>query len=308
MTHHNQLQNRLDMVRSVFNIKKLQSIEPDKRYIQKYYRASKIGYSLFYSSSAADRMYMGVSRDGVFKQDDLLEAARLVEVSIKTLDANNVLELATGRGATSAYLAGRYPDVRFEGIELSPAQLGLAKKKAKKIRNYNPVQGDYHDLSRYADGEFDILFVIEALCYSTDKASVFSEAQRVLKKGGVFIILDGYTETPRVRMSKDELLACELTEKSMALNIFEDYTSVILAAKHKGLSVVNDEDVSKFILPTLLRFERHALKYFKHPHLAKFVNHFISKKFIYNAIAGLLMPEVVGSGLLSYHITTLKKR
>lgn len=304
----NELKYKLGQVKTVFNINDLLGLEPDKKYIQKYYRASKIGYSLFYSSSAADRMYMGVSRDGKFKEDDLLEAARTVEKYIKKLKAKNVLELATGRGATSAYLASRFPGIRFDGIELSPAQLGLAKKKAKKLSNYRPVSGDYHDLTRYEDSSFDIVFVIEALCYSGNKEKVYAEVNRVLKRGGVLIVFDGYTKKPRNKMSKEELLACELTEKSMALNVFEDYKKAIDKAEKQGLNLVYDEDVSSYIIPTQKRFELHATRYFNHPRAAKFANKFISKKFIYNSIAGLLMPTVVTMGLLSYHISIMKKQ
>ncbi|HET7529039.1 MAG TPA: class I SAM-dependent methyltransferase [Candidatus Saccharimonadales bacterium] len=303
----NDLKKRLAKVDKVFNADKLLQLEPDDKYIQSYYRASKIGYSLFYSSSAADRMYMGISRDGAFKESDLLEAARTVEKYINK-NTTNILELATGRGATSAYLAKKYPSIEFDGIELSPAQLHLAKQKAKKLPNYHPVAGDYHDLSRYKSQSVDIAFVIEALCYSTEKEKVYSEISRVLKKNGVFIIFDGYTTKARSKMSKEELMACRLTEKSMALRVFEGHKSAIKKAEDSGFRVVSDENVSDYIQPSLRRFERYAAKYFDHPRLARTVNIFISKKFIYNAIAGLLMPEVVGRGLLSYYITVLEKK
>ena len=172
MTPAKQLDQKLGQIKKVFNVDDILALKPDKKYIQKYYRASRIAYSMFYWGS--DRMYMGISRDGVYKEQDLLEAARVVEKYIKELSAHNVLELATGRGATSAYLAQRHPKIRFAGIELSSAQLGLAKKKSRKLPNYTPIVGDYHDLGQYDDGSVDIVFVIEALCYSTDKATVLS--------------------------------------------------------------------------------------------------------------------------------------
>ena len=251
---------------------------------------------------------MGISRDGVYKERDLLEAARMVEKYIKKLSAHNVLELATGRGATSAYLAQRHPKIRFEGIELSHAQLSLAKKKSKKLPNYTPVAGDYHDLSRYADDSIDIVFVIEALCYSTQKSIVLAEVKRVLKKGGILAVFDGYTTKSRSKMTKNELLACQLTEKSMALDIFEDYRVVMRTAKEKGFSVVYNENVSDFILPTLRKFERWAKAYFNRPLTAKASNVVLPKKLAYNTVAGLLMPDVVSQGLLGYYITVLKAK
>ncbi len=176
------IKQKLNIIEKVFNINELLSVKPDKKYIQKYYKANKLAYSLFHTFS--DRMYMGISRDGIYKNDDLLEAARLVEKYILKTDARVVLELATGRGATSAYLAKKHPQVRFEGIELSQGQLDFALKKSKKLINYHPINGDYHDLSTYEADSVDIAFVIEALCYSEDKLTVFSELRRVLKTGG----------------------------------------------------------------------------------------------------------------------------
>jgi len=57
------LDQKLVQIRKVFNVDDILDLKPDKEYIQKYYRASRVGYSLFYWGS--DRMYMGISRDGV---------------------------------------------------------------------------------------------------------------------------------------------------------------------------------------------------------------------------------------------------
>ena len=109
-------------------------------------------------------------------------------------------------------------------------------------------------------------------------------------------------------MAKNELLACKLTEKSMALDIFEDYNRVMQKAKQNGFSVIYNEDVSEFILPTLKKFERWAKAYFNRPLTAKASNVFLPKKTAYNTVAGLLMPDVVSQGLLGYYITVLKAK
>lgn len=303
MTTKNNLKDKLAAIERVFKIDEVLSLKLDKSYIQKYYQANKLAYSLLHTRT--DKMYMGVSRDGIYKEDDLLEAARTVERYIKPLKANRVLELATGRGATSAYLARKYPEIEFEGIELSPGQLGFAQKKAKKLKNYRPVQGDYHDLSTYADDSIDIVFVIEALCYSGDKAQVLSEVKRVLKKNSVFIILDGYVKKPRTEMTKDQQLAIRLTETGMAVKNFEDYPSLLNKAEKLGFTVKSSEDASMFIMPTLRRFESLAVHFFNRPGTAKVITKIFSKEFAYNAVSGLLMPDLIEQGLACYYITVL---
>src|SRR4029079_544024 len=132
----------------------------------------------------------------------------------------------------------------------------------KSIKNYSPSLGDYHDLSRYSPNSFDLLFEIEAVCYSLKKEKVLSEVHRVLKKSGKFILFDGYTDKPRSKMTKNELLACQLTEKAMALEIFEDYSSFKKKALSAGFRVVSEENVSQFVVPTMRRFEKYAQGYF----------------------------------------------
>lgn len=182
MSQSQDLNHKLAQIKRVFNIKSVLDLQPNKDYIRQYYKVNKLAYSFFHTFS--DRMYMGISRDGQYKNSDLLEAARFVEKYISKLNAKNILDLATGRGATSSYLAEKYPAIKFDGIDISEGQLGFAVKKAKRIPNYHPIKGDYHNLSQYQNGQFDIVFVVEALCYSQEKEKVLKEVYRVLKPGG----------------------------------------------------------------------------------------------------------------------------
>lgn len=182
MKQNQDLATKLEKIKRVFDISDILDIQPDKDYVRRYYKINKLAYSLFHTFS--DRMYMGISRDGQYKNSDLLEAARFVEKYIPNLNAKNILDLATGRGATSSYLAQKYPAIRFDGIDISEGQLDFAAKKAKKLSNYHPIKGDYHNLSHYHTGQFDIVFVVEALCYSQEKEKVLKEVYRILKPGG----------------------------------------------------------------------------------------------------------------------------
>lgn len=158
------LSQKLEKINRVFDISKVLSLHPDKDYIRKYYQANKLPYSIFHSSSG--RIHMAISRDGKYKDDDLGEAEKFIEKYIRKLDASCILDLATGRGTTSATLAIKYPRIEFAGLDLSDGQLEFAYLKAKRIKNYYPAKGDYHNLSSYNSRQFDIVFIVEALCYS----------------------------------------------------------------------------------------------------------------------------------------------
>ncbi|MDO8561416.1 MAG: class I SAM-dependent methyltransferase [bacterium] len=299
-----ELETKIEKISKVLNVEEIISLSPDKDYIRKYYRINRIPYSLFHTST--DRIYMGISRDGVYKEDDLLGIARIVSDYISKQKAQTVLELATGRGANSFYLAQQFPDTRFSGVDISEAQLSLANKKARKVGNYSPELGDYHDLSRFKDNTFDIVFVVEALCYSTDKGKVLQEVNRILKDGGLFIIFDGYLNKKEEELTEIEKLACDLGEKGMALTDFESYQSFLLKAK-TDFRVAYEEDLSIFIIPTMKRFERMGKIFFDHPTMAKIASKILPKELINNAATGYLMPTVMKNGLYCYMLTVLAK-
>jgi len=306
MNKEQELHSRLEKIQSVFNIKRILSLRVDKEYIQKYYLVNKIPYSLFHNST--DLIYMGISRDGKFKQEDLLEAARTVEKYIHETQAQKVLELATGRGANSLWLALRHKDTEFYGMDISKGQLSFALKKAKQVSNYHPNLGDYHDLKKYSDDTFDIVFVVEALCYSTAKEKVLSEAWRVLKSGGLFVIFDGYSNKKTGELTPNELLAKQLTERGMALKEFETYHDFKEKISSSDFVIKFEEDVSLYVLPTMQKFERIASKFFRFPLFMKIITKLFPYEFTYNSISGYLMPFLIRSGLSSYWITVLQKK
>lgn len=301
----NELEEKLRKIKTVFDTEDIVSLQTGKDYVQKYYSVNKIPYSLLHTKS--DLIYMGISRDGVFKEDDLLEAARTVENYIKDSRTKKVLELATGRGANSYWLAKRHHDVSFYGVDISNGQLDFAFKKAKKVNNYHPSYGDYHDLIAYESNTLDIVFIVEALCYSTVKEEVLNEVHRVLKPGGVFIVFDGYLNKELPEMTTDEILAVQLTEKGMALEKFESYADFKEKIKRSSFTLHFEENVSSYVIPTMRRFERMAQKFFSHPVLAKVATKVLPNKFTYNSVSGYLMPLLFETEVFSYWITILKK-
>src|SRR6266480_3704645 len=83
--HQSDLRHKLSQIQNVFDLDGILNLHLDARYIQEYYKANQLAYSLFHTLS--DQMHMGISRDGVYKSDDLLEAARFAEKYIIELDA-----------------------------------------------------------------------------------------------------------------------------------------------------------------------------------------------------------------------------
>jgi ubiquinone/menaquinone biosynthesis C-methylase UbiE len=103
-----------------------------------------------------------------------------------------VLEVAIGTGRDLPH----YPaDVTLTGIELSPAMLAIARKRAADLgRDADLQEGDAEHLP-CGDASFDTVVCALALCTIPDPATAISEMKRVLVPGGRLLLLDHIAST-----------------------------------------------------------------------------------------------------------------
>lgn len=280
----------------------LQRQSSDTKQIANYYRKNRLAYKLF--NSREGFVHMGMSSNGSFSTEDFYEQARIVNQAIQKAEATNVLELAAGKGATIEYLAKQNPKVAFTGMDLPNGQLKAGHVKP----NVNLLYGDYHDLGQFKANSFDVVYVIEALCHATNKAKVIAEVHRVLRKGGLFVVIDGYFKSDPTTLSDSERIASQLVAKSMMVtDKNQGYKEFIGLIKKSGLEVVEKQDFSKSILPSLYRLEHTARKLVEHPRLAKVTTKLVGELVTANAVAGYLMPVCVEDNLFEYRYTLVKK-
>lgn len=101
--------------------------------------------------------------------------------------AGDVLEIAIGTGRNLRLYP---PDVRLTGIDVSPAMLAVARRKAQQLGvGATLLEGDAQDLP-FPDGTFDTAVCTLALCTVPDDARVVGEVARVLRPGGRFLLLE----------------------------------------------------------------------------------------------------------------------
>jgi ubiquinone/menaquinone biosynthesis C-methylase UbiE len=99
----------------------------------------------------------------------------------------HVLELAVGTGLNLAHYSH---DVRLTGVELSPAMLALAKRRAAVLgRDADLRLGDAEQLD-FANGTFDAVVCTYGLCTIPDARQAVREAARVLKPGGRLVLAE----------------------------------------------------------------------------------------------------------------------
>ncbi len=117
----------------------------------------------------------------------------VIEAIPEGLQPRRILDLGCGTGSTTVLLKEAYPDADVIGLDLSPYMLVVAERKSHQLGL--PVQWIHGDAERTGlmEGSFDIV-TASLLCHELPPAisrRVLMEAHRLLKAGGMVLILDG---------------------------------------------------------------------------------------------------------------------
>ncbi|MBR4799307.1 MAG: class I SAM-dependent methyltransferase, partial [Clostridia bacterium] len=99
-----------------------------------------------------------------------------------------VLEIGAGTGRYSVALAKEGMEVT--AVELVESNLEKLRENAKGVANLQAFRGDATDLSRFADGSFDVTLSFGPMYHLYEKNDVeraIDEAIRVTRPGGVLL-------------------------------------------------------------------------------------------------------------------------
>ncbi|MFL6033319.1 MAG: class I SAM-dependent methyltransferase [Rubrobacteraceae bacterium] len=114
--------------------------------------------------------------------------------------SGKVLEVAVGTGRNFPF----YPEgVRLTGIDLSPAMLEIARKRADELGvDADLREGDAQELP-FPEASFAMVVCTLSLCNIPDDRRAIAEMKRVLRPGGRLLLLD------HVRASSKAWLAAQ---------------------------------------------------------------------------------------------------
>jgi len=97
------------------------------------------------------------------------------------------LEVAVGTGLNLPFYPG---DVQLTGVDFSPAMLSLARQRAEQLgRVVDLREADAHELP-FPDASFDTVVCTYGLCAIPDDSRAVSEMKRVLRPGGLLLLVD----------------------------------------------------------------------------------------------------------------------
>lgn len=300
------LTEALGKVQQVFNVNRVLR-DFDRDITVPYYTQSEYGYSKFHSQQ--DCVHLALNEDGIFSEEGYYGQPRAVSEQIEAIGAQRVLELGSGKGFNSSFLAQRHPQVQFQGVDLTPLHVSIANKKAQSLPNLSFQVGDFNQLP-FPDQSFDLIFGVDCLCHAQDAKIALAEIRRVLKPGGRLVVFDGYREPGFEQRPDEEKITTQLVEVSMAVvNGFDPLESWLAAADTVGLSLVKQQDLSFAIMPNLIKLQQLSQRYFRLIWRAKLIKWFLPKYLVGNSIAGLLMPYAfaVDSGPLGYYLLVFER-
>lgn len=283
------MKKRIDKIKNIVDLDYYLNYKTNNEEINNYYKHSRKLYRLFQSNTGC--MHFVIDH-GNGKKATIYEQANIISKHFNS-KTRRVLELGSGQGGNIKYLANKNKNIDFYGIDIF---INDTTKNKNKIFSH----GDYHDLSQFDDNYFDVIFAIETICYSENKEKIFNEVNRVLKKEGIFIVFDGYSNVEKNNLDEYDLLAMKLTDSGMALNEFENIKTFDI--KRKNFELIEKKNFTKNIFPNLRRFEKRSDLFFNSKILSKMVPKIVSKQSIGNVITGNLVHGLFKKNYYVYYM------
>ncbi|AUX30334.1 MULTISPECIES: class I SAM-dependent methyltransferase [Sorangium] len=144
-------------------------------------------------SLALDSAVLAETYDRV--SDRQFNHGKLLIEDLQISPGERVLDVGCGTGRLGAHVAELVgPSGEVAGVDPLPLRVELANKKRRP--NFRATVGQAEDLSQFAAGSFDVVFLNSVLHWLPEKLGPLREARRVLKRGGRLGISSAAKERP----------------------------------------------------------------------------------------------------------------
>jgi len=96
-----------------------------------------------------------------------------------------ILDAGCGEGSATRYFSSRYPEVQFQGMDVSPIGVALASEGAPKNAKFSV--GKLTNTG-FESNSFDFIFSQSVIEHVEDWKGMLREMHRILKPGGSFMV------------------------------------------------------------------------------------------------------------------------
>ena len=263
----------------------------------------------FFAHSMRGAMHMALNPDGKFDRRGYQAQSLIVERHVRSQGARRVLEIGCGRGFNLLSLARRNSDVAFVGVDLTPLHVRAARVAARRRRNLDIHEGDFHRLP-YADESFDLVFSVEAICHAADVYQVVEEVRRVLRPGGRFVTIEPWRRPEFETLGESTKDAVRLVETVFVLPNLQEFDRWLERTTTLGFESILSEDVTAATLPNLEKLRRQALRWSRFS-WGRAAMQRLAPQLMENALATILMGECFRDGPSTapgcYRITVVER-
>lgn len=257
----------------------------------------------FYRDVWGEHVHHGLWLRGNETRDEaVLQLVELVAAQAQIELGTRVCDIGCGYGASARVLAQRGADVT--GVTISPVQYAIATRESAGGNPYF-VLGDW--LTNELPSEsFNAAYAIESSEHMPDKSMFFSQASRVLRRGGRLIVCAWLAADHPGATAERWLLEPICREGRMPhLGSVSDYETL---AQNAGFTLENFEDLTRLVERTWPAIARRlAVKLFTSPRYLRFLFNQHARNRVF-ALTTLRIWIAYRIGAMRYGVFTCVKR
>lgn len=276
---------------------------PVVNYFEKW--ESRLGYRLvIYGAKHFGYYPDGQPGIGERKAQENLHQLLIEKGAIK--NGQRVLDAGCGEGVVAADVAKK-TGAYVEGVTIVPFEVkraqDLARSENVTDKTHFQVM-DYTELS-FPDDYFDAVYTVETLVHAYDLKRTLKELYRVLKPGGIMVNFE-------YSIAHDDLANQYPKERKIFDWVIEKSAMTALRQMHHeqfrelleqvGFTDVEEENLTRNILPSMMRLYQLAKWPYKIIHLLHLEEHFIN-----TTTAAIFFPLVQTTDLFHYNLYTSNK-
>jgi phosphoethanolamine N-methyltransferase len=158
------------------------------------------------------------------------------------LSNKKILDVGCGVGGPALYLADRYNAFVY-GVDVDPFLVRRAQANGQKAKRPDKVSFHLIEPNKlfFGNNYFDVIFSKEAIVHSKNKFHLFIELYRVLKPGGVIIIMDWFKDSNKE--SQELKLTLEIDKLVMNYVGIKPYCDLLKSVGFKNVEYIETSDL-----------------------------------------------------------------